>query len=100
SLATLGRVERFFLEPGDRAEELALAFGRRLVELAAPLAAVAELLPVLRRRHDGDCARSARPSPCSGLNESPGRVKRRATTCFESRKTLPAHPPPADAVTG
>ena len=52
-LDALRRVERFVLEPGDRAEELALPFGRGLVELALPLVVPAELALVLGRRHPG-----------------------------------------------
>jgi hypothetical protein len=47
----LGRVERLVLQTRDRAEELALALGRRLVERAPPFAASAQLAPVLRRGH-------------------------------------------------
>src|SRR6185437_9018640 len=48
----LRRVERLVLQPRDRAEELALALGRRFVELLAPLlGAAADLGPVFGRRH-------------------------------------------------
>jgi hypothetical protein len=47
----LGGVERVVLEAGDRAEELALALRRRLVEVTPPFIASAELAPVSGRRH-------------------------------------------------
>src|SRR5207253_5140360 len=47
------RVERLVLEAGDRAEELALALWRRVVEALPPLLGpAADLRPILRLRHE------------------------------------------------
>ena len=63
----VGCDERLVLEPGDRREELALPFGRAVVQLLAPGLRRVQRVAILRRRHAGDCtcARSddAREAP-------------------------------------
>ena len=70
-LRRVGRVERLVLEAGDRAEELALALGRRFVELLAPLLGARADAGIGGRHLPGFYVGPPRAPPVTAVNPAP-----------------------------